>query len=392
MPPVAELVNLMQHLRDATMHLAGTPEFTTRANALRERSGQAQVKQHELGARMYAVWLDQLATITMLAEARALVDLIPKKWDRPGRVEWVKNAPDGKEAPFIIKQPFYRDHKGMAHTVPHQKCAGTGVIVVPESGDAFSDNECNGTGISPREQAPEFYGESEVEYVDFSEIADAVEISIARQEDSRQQQRLNHLLALAAAAPESIVYFLDQVMEDLGQHELAERIRAKVPETAPDKLPFSPEAKQVIQQKDQLIEQQGEALNESRELLRTKQVENQGRAQIQQIKTEGDLRKEMLRQQGQRTLATEKEMAAMSREERAAYMQQVQDELRESFELLKLGMELQSKESIAGVASGQRDRQAMIKAESDREATDQKRDQADKLAAAPAAKPTGGAE
>jgi len=389
MPPVAELVALMQHLRDATMHLAGTPEFTTRANALRERSGAAVETQHELGGRMYAVWLDQLATITMLAEARALVDLIPKKYDRPGRMEWVKNAPDGTEAPFIIKQPFYRDAKGMPHPVPHQKCAGTGLIVVPESGEIYADPECGGTGICPRDQAPETYGDSEVEYVDFAEIADAVEISIAPQEDARQQERLKHLLTLAAAAPEAIIYFLDQIMEDLGQHELAERIRAQVPETSAQKLPFSAEAKQAIAERDRLIEQQGEALKSANEVIRTEQVKQQGRLEEVRLKGQVELSKEQMRVEGRLVELQAKSEAELTREEATELADLHRQRIQNSFEWLKTRMELESKERIADVESGDRQRAAMLKAESDREGVDQKRDQAAAQAAAAAKKPEG---
>lgn len=363
LPSIEHLILLMQHTRDIISHLTGTPEYTTNANAVRDRSAKSADIQDEQGSRVYSTHLDQFAAISMMYEGKALVDLIPKVYDRPGRMIWVRGSSDGKEAPIILKQPFYRDHKGFPHPVPHEACGGTGFLIDPLTGAQTVDPACDGTGVAPREGAPEVFQDSQVEYIDFAEGRYAIDVSVGRQEDSRKRERVTGMTTMAGAAPDFTPYFIDQFFREMGMPEIADRIQAKLPQTQDEPGPISPVAKQMLAERDAQIQQASEALQQARQLIETQQVISQGKIAQIQAKGEVDIQRDLVKSRADVQKEQGKALADMTAEERKAELTRLLAEQENEFKLLIERMKLDSAERIALVQSADKQREQMIDAE-----------------------------
>ena len=370
LPSIEHLVVMIQQTRDIISHLTGNPEFTTNANAARERSALAVEQQSQQGTRSMSMFLDQLATISLRKEGKCLVDLLIKLYDRPGRVVWVPGVLDGREAPILIKQPFFRDHTGKATPVPHAACGGTGLLVDPMTGAKTTDAACHGTGIAPKDEAPETWQEHVVEYVDFAESRHAVDIAIGRQEESRRRERLQSLLAMLTGAPDYTPFFLADIFRELNLPRVADRLESKLPEAQDDAAAFSPQAKQAIAEKDQQLQQLQEAVQNLSKVIETQEIIKQGKLETVRAKGEIDIQRDVLKQQAELAKIGVEAETAMSHEGMAADKAEALERVRQAFALVIKSLDIDSRERIAGAADATAASRTAIDAETRREIAD----------------------
>lgn len=83
-----------------------------------ERSGKAIAALQQVSEQGTAGYLDNLASISMLYEGKVLRDLIPKVYDRPGRIVHAIGADDQRRA-VMIGKPFIQQN-GRPTAVPPQ--------------------------------------------------------------------------------------------------------------------------------------------------------------------------------------------------------------------------------------------------------------------------------
>ena len=347
---VDHLVVLIQQTRDLIALMTGVPQFSTNANAPRERSQAGVEGIAQAGSRLYNVYLAQWATISMLAEGQTLVDLIAVLFDRPGRRLRLRTR-DGREAEIIIKQPFYHDENGEAHTVPHERCHGTGVIL-DENGIPQVDEVCGGTGIAPKDEAPETYQNFKVLYVDFSEAPSVVDVTVGRQEETKKRERVTAMSVLAGAAPDYVRFFIDQFFRDLGLPELADRVAKHLPEAQDDlESAIPPIAKQMLAEKDAELQAVSEALTQAQEWIRTDRVKVQGRLEEVRVKGDVELERERVKAQGELIQKAADAAAKGNLEEVKGIVQQALENIRGEWQMAMKELETASSERVAGVQS-----------------------------------------
>lgn len=351
------LVTLIQQTRDLIHYMTGLPQFTTNANAPRERSAASTEEIGVQGSRLYSVYIDQWATISMLLEGMGLIDLIGVLLDRPGRRLRLRTA-DGKESEIVIKQPFYHDHDGNAHTVPHEACGGTGFLRGP-LGEQIPDPGCEGTGVAPRDEAPPAVENFRVQYVDFSEVQDVIDVTVGRQEDNAKRERVGAMSLIASAAPDFVAYYIDQFFRDLGLPELADRIARQLPQTQDDpESAISPIAKQMLAEKDAQLAAVSDALKEAQEFIRTEQVKLGGQLQIARTKGEMDIEKERAKREGDLVrLAAEHGSKAAVEGMRGDVLEKIAD-IKATVDMLTTRMKLDTQERIAGAEIAEEAREA----------------------------------
>jgi hypothetical protein len=96
---------LLEHGREFVRIGTGAFEPTTGEDSSRAKSGRAVLalqQQHDQGN---SNWLDNLAEISMPYEAVVVLDLIPKLYDRAGRVAMILDLEDNPRQ-VMLNQPF----------------------------------------------------------------------------------------------------------------------------------------------------------------------------------------------------------------------------------------------------------------------------------------------
>lgn len=78
----------------------------------RGQSGRAVIAQQQQSDAGTSNYLQNLANISMQYEAKVILDLIPKIYDRPGRITRILSGEDEKEKTVMLGQPFVMDQSG----------------------------------------------------------------------------------------------------------------------------------------------------------------------------------------------------------------------------------------------------------------------------------------
>lgn len=372
---LAHLVTMMQHIRDMLMHAFGMPEYTTRANALRERSGESQAVQADLGGRSYDIYMTNLENVTLPAEAEALIERIRDVYDRPGRQVDLSASPSGKEAPFLIRRPFTREPKTKRPIpLPHPRCRGTGWLTTPEGVPTVIDETCAGTGFMPREEMPDEHEGQQVEYVDFSEGEWQGQVDVKRQEENERKNRVASMASIAAASPDMMVYFMDHFFRELGLPEVADRMQAQIPQMVDPDGSMSPSALNMLRQKDATIQEMQQALQQANDLIRSDvakvQAQTEGKIAEVRAKSEAEMRREAF---SKRVEA----LAEQDKREGEVTMASLLHEFNRGIELIRgdvqtklTRLKTESAERIAGEKARDDRRATAIEAETKREQQD----------------------
>jgi hypothetical protein len=217
----------------AVDHLKATtgvydPSLGNRSN---ETSGIAIRQRLQQGSTSNYHFIDNVAN-AITHEARILVDLIPKIYDRPGRVVRILGE-DGSEQRVTLNQPAV-DKGGMQYLYD----LNTGRYdVVVEVGPSYA---------------------------------------------TKRQESVESMQAFATAAPQLVPQYADlyvKAMDWPGAKEISERVRP--PGVAGDDEPqIPPQAAQQMQQLQQQNQELQAQLQQAVQMIQAKQVENQSREKI----------------------------------------------------------------------------------------------------------------
>jgi hypothetical protein len=193
-------------------------------NRSNETSGVAILQRQREGDIANYHYIDNL-NVAITHEARILVDLIPKIYDRPGRVARIIGE-DGSEKKVVLN-------------APHEK-----------------------QGVE------KFYDLQAGQY----DVAVSVGPSFA----TKRQESAESMTAFAQVAPELVPKYADLYVKEMdwpGAQEIADRLRPPGVPSDGDEQPIPPAAQQQMQQMQQQNEQLTQALNEATTMLNNKQLE-----------------------------------------------------------------------------------------------------------------------
>jgi hypothetical protein len=193
-----------------------SPNVKTKGATLALQSQSEQANSH---------WLDNLAEISMTHEARVVLELIPKVYDRPGRVARILDGEDNPKQ-VMFNAPFTMNGKRPMAIPPPQ----------PQQ-----------PGMPPQQpQQPQ----GDVKHFDLTKGRYGVTVSIGKAYKSRVEQGKDELGQLFQAEPQLFsilgdIYF--KFADFPGHREAAERMKKMLPPQLQDQ-----DGQQAAQQAHQL--------------------------------------------------------------------------------------------------------------------------------------------
>lgn len=254
-PNIAADIEMLQVARDFVHGATFTFDPSLGNTSPKDRSGKAILAQQQQSDSSNSHYLDNLAEISMTYEAKVILDLMPKVYDRPGRLVRITDAKDETKH-VLINQPFYTDPQGKPHPVQ------------------------TGTPRPPGVQ---------VQHYDLTQGRYTSVVSIGKSYQTKMQQGLDSLGQLLQAEP-ALFPILGwrwmQYNDSIPHHEdIAKDLKKLVPaqlqddngQNDPQKL--QQQMQQLAQQHQQLVQE----LNAKNQVIETDQVKVQGQVQVKQI-------------------------------------------------------------------------------------------------------------
>lgn len=242
----------------------------------RDKSGKAILalqQQSDAGTSQY---LNSLADVAMAYEAKIVLDLMPKIYDRPGRVTTVVRGDDDEAEHVMLNQPFTKDPNG-----------GPPQPVPP--------------GMPPMPgQPPQPLPKGAKEY-DLSKGKYSISVDVGKSFQTRLQAGQEAMSNIVSTAPEMMFVMGDLLFrfQDFpGSTEVADRMKKVIAQKNPSLLdqndPGQQAQAELAAAKGQM-EQMGQQMQEMQKALETDQVKAQAdvekekiRAQVEMAKAELD--------------------------------------------------------------------------------------------------------
>lgn len=238
----------------------------------KDRSGVAIARLQEQSDAGNSHYLHNLATISMTYEAKVVLDLLPRIYDRPGRVARILDFEDNAST-VILNAPFMTDEKGRP---------------VPVNGNAQA--------LQQQQQ--------DVKTFDLRKGSYGVNVSIGKSWQTRLQQGGEEIGAILQSSPQLMpligpTYF--KFRDFPGSTEIAELLK----KMRAQQFPFleqqdgnQPDAQQLqaqIQAMQQQLQMLQEQLQQAGQIIQTKQVETSAKAQVEQAKYTADVQLEQIK-------------------------------------------------------------------------------------------------
>ena len=306
-PPIQGLILLLNMMQQMYHAVSGSVAPQLRAVNPLDRSGKAIEALQRQGAAGTSNYLDNLATISMPYEGEVFISAIPKYYDTPGRILMVMGEEHDDEIAIMLKRPFIRNGDGQPIAVPCQVCQGKGEIPGPLWNPFIGPSQCpacQGTTFATHETMPETWQEQPVEYVDFADGEFKVIASLDRSYQTKQEEALAGMTALAESAPQLVPLYAHlwvRAMAFSGSGEIADLIKSKMDagEDDDEALKNLPPA---IRARYSALKQQHQealqALQQAQQLLQTDAVKNAGQKEIAALKAGVQERVERLKIEG----------------------------------------------------------------------------------------------
>jgi hypothetical protein len=263
-PPIQAISLALNQAGDDIHTTTGIPPAALGDLDPHERSGRAILALQRQGAQGTSVYLDNLSNISMVYEAKVLLDLIPHVYDRPGRVARILGVDDEPQT-VMLNQPFVQTPQG-PQPVP------TPVPGAPVTGPAMA-------AASPK-----------VQQFDLSTGKYAVTVSTGQSYQNRLMEGADKIGQVLQAAPGLLpmvgdIYFKYQDFP--GHLEIADRLHADgvkrglIPDKKQQGEPELPPAvQQRMAQMDQFAQMAQQQLEQLTQERNGKVLELQSRERI----------------------------------------------------------------------------------------------------------------
>jgi hypothetical protein len=269
---------LLQQAREFILAGTGAYEPSLGQESTRAKSGRAILslqQQHEAGN---SNWLDNLAEISLTYEAKVVLDLIPRVYDRPGRIERILDL-ENKKKTVMLNCSFMVNPKGRPQRV---QMGADGQPMLPP-------------GCLP----------DQVKHYDLAKGRYGVTVSIGKGYKSRLEEGNDRLGALIEAKPE-----LFQIIGDVwasfqswpGHTVVEERIKKLLPPQLQDENAQQNPAMQ-LQQAQAQMQQMGQQMQEMAKALETEQIKAQASFAAKKLETDARVEMERMRNATQIAIA-----------------------------------------------------------------------------------------
>lgn len=253
-PALAGVVAVIQQADQDIKATTGRFDPSLGAMSSNERSGRAIKELKQQGEQSSSHFLENLAQVSMPHEARIILDLIPKVYDRPGRILRTLGKDDQTEQMVMVAGP-------------------------------------NGQPMPMPAQAQ---GKPAPTAVDLAKGQYTVTISVGKSAATQRDANLDLLMALAESTKGGSVPFtadlIAKQMDGPIGDEMAERMELMNPAIAQAKAAkqqgVPPEAQAAIVAMQQQMQQMQQALQEAQQVIATEQHKAQAQAQIEMQKAQ----------------------------------------------------------------------------------------------------------
>lgn len=223
-------------------------------------------QQHDEGN---SNWMDNLKEITLTYEAKVVLDLIPKVYDRPGRIARILDFEDKSEM-VMLNAPFVID--------PQTKRPMPAPQAPPSQSSPMAQQQPGAMSAQQPKQP-------EAKHYDLTKGIYGVSVNIGKAYKSRLDEGNDALGNLFQAEPELFKILGDIWLEFQswpGHKEAAERIKKMLPPPLQNQDQQQDAAMQLEQAKAQMQQMQ-QVLTEMQKALETDKVKVDGQVQIKQI-------------------------------------------------------------------------------------------------------------
>lgn len=258
-PAIQAITMATQAANDDIHATTGVPPVSLGQMDPHERSGKAiraLQQQSEQGASGY---LDNLASISMLYEGKILRDLIPRIYDRPGRIVHCIGA-DDQRRPVMLNAPFVMQ-EGMPVQAP------------------------------PNTQTAKTYNLKDGDYT--------VAVKVGKSYSTKREEGAAAMGELISAAPQLIGILGDIYIGELdfpGARQAADRLKKMLPPQLQEGEQGDPAIKaqmleQQMQQASQMIDMLTKELQAKTQIIETDAVKAQKELEREKMKQEGEAAK-----------------------------------------------------------------------------------------------------
>lgn len=300
---ISSAIAIIHEARDY-VHTATFAFEPTLGQTSSQRSGKAVLalqQQSDVGNSGY---LDNLTQISMTYEAKVILDLIPRVYDRPGRVVQIRGKDDVTQQ-VMLNQP-YMQHPTTGRPMP--VAPGTPVNALPP---AAPQGMPMPGGPMPAMPAPK----PAIKHYDLNKGRYAVTVSVGKSYQTRLQAGSDQLSQLMQAEPGLVPvlsYYWAKFQDWPGHEEVAADLKKmRPPQLQSDDPNMSPQAlQQQLQQQAQLLSHVGEQLQQAQQqlqmdavkqqaMLQKAQMDNEARLQEAQLSAQKDIEVQRLRNEAQ---------------------------------------------------------------------------------------------
>ena len=332
-------------------------------NSAGSRSGRAVMALQQQSDAGNSNYLDNLAQVAMAYEAKVLLDLIPRIYDRPGRIARILGRDDSASrvmlnAPFTMGPtgapvPAPQGPPGMPGPMPGPMPPGMpGPQGMPPQGPPQAQGPMPGQG--PMRLRPR------VKHHDLTVGRYTVTITVGKSWQSRVSQAADEMGQVLTANPGLMpiigdLYFRHRDFP--GHDEIADRLKRMVPPQAqgpeedgagPDPAQLQMQLQQVQQQSGQMIEQLTQQLQQAQQALQQDQAKVQGELQAKQMLMQADMQAKQMELQAR---MQQTQMEIESRQQIA------QLQVNSQMQIAQMRGQFASQDAQAKIAAADRDRE-----------------------------------
>lgn len=266
-----------------------------------QRSGKAVLalqQQSDVGNSGY---LDNLTQISMTYEAKVILDLLPRVYDRPGRVIQIRGKDDVTKQ-VMLNQPYIENPQtGRPQPVPPgtPMHALTQAPPQPPMAPPMPGMPTQGAAPGMPPMAPPPPPKPQVKHYDLSKGRYAVTVSVGKSYQTRLQAGSDQLSQLMQAEPGLVPvlsYYWAKFQDWPGHEEVAADLKKmRPPQLQGDDAQSNPQALQAqLAQQAQMLSAVGAQLQQAQQQLQTDAVKQQAMLQKAQMDNEARLQEAQL--------------------------------------------------------------------------------------------------